>query len=531
MKRQIWIGGIVLLGILVTVSVYFEGKYIDRQEGKNDIQEKQVVIEENQIGLKDVQIEIQDNEIQSRQDEVAYVQLEDLEKQMKAENMQTKIEDMEIKIEDMQIKTENLIGNGLAESTISVSDNTNIVEDGSCFFSEKTVISKEELYKSRSLFRYAQNKDWKEYQKYQEEKRMTADLNAEYRNGGKFLDSIAERKVPDDVISIEGYDDVRVDAIFGEWLTASFQGADQSRIREGDSLLPYGPQRGLLVYDLKNKMVLFTILPENGDDSVISSTVTENYLYWCEANPYDMNTAWAVKGMDLETQTVFIVCQSEEFPSCKMGNFPYIGSCYKDDLYFYFTYLQEITEEKADLEISSKTDTISVLELMCYQPDKCVLTKKTEFNFVYNNYKKPCLSEDFIYTVDYDGSSWYILSYHLPTDTYCRYLVDITYETESIQDIYAFSEYIVYTTSFSRRFLLNKNTLEVREFADWFPWSDIYGDKIFLRRNEWDYCYDIAEDKLYKLLETEDFGYTIIGNCETWVIFDENECNIYLYYF
>lgn len=90
---------------------------------------------------------------------------------------------------------------------------------------------------------------------------------------------------------------------------------------------------------------------------------------------------------------------------------------------------------------------------------------------------------------------------------------------------------MIYETSFGRKFLLDFNTLEVREFTEWASWRDIAGNKVFFRKNDgWDYCYDVIENRYYKLLKREyDFGCTVVGNNREYMIFDKKENKVYLF--
>ncbi len=445
----------------------------------------------------------------------------------------TYLESGEIKAKSL--KTEESIGSDKAETVIGL--DSDMLEENYCFISEKTVVKKEELKQSKGILKFTDSEAWKEYQNYKTDKELAADYNSEYKYGSKFFDKKAEQLMPSKSITLEGYQDICIEGICNNRMMASFQISLAES--ESDHLFnnsQNGSQSGLLIYDIKEERALISILPEDRKCNVVSSLITENYLYWCEAyweeNSFDSQSVWEVKGMDLNTQRVFCICKSEDFKIKNGLNVPMIGSCNKDDLYFYFEYPQEeVNQYPGYAGFESVRDTAYQLDLMCYKPKEDSFDKKAEFYFRYNNNRKPCIEGNFVYTVEYDGENWYILEYHLLSDTYCHYRIELKYKTEYIQNIHACSEYMIYETSFGRKFLLDFNTLEVREFTEWASWRDIAGNKVFFRKNDgWDYCYDIIENRYYKLLKREyDFGCTVVGNNREYMIFDKKENKVYLF--
>ena len=398
--------------------------------------------------------------------------------------------------------------------------NKDLIQKEGYFLSKKTSISKEELENSKSFFLYEQSTYREERQLYYDS--LSEDSYLELIHGVTPVEK-TDFSIPYKVISLEGFNNLSIDEICNGRLLASFFSENQ------DQLLGEH-QRGRVIYDLEKEEILFTILPDDCNYSVISDALSENYIYWCEAVPYTGAywETWTLKGMDFRTRNSFTICKVGDFEN--IGD-PNIGSCYQDSLYFYLNTEEEITKEYSDLEIQSITDMAYGYDLICYNPEEKLLSKKTEFNFGYNPYAYPCITEDYIYTVDYDGTNWYILSYHISTDTYIRYqvLLDLDYKSEYIQGLEASSDYIVYHTNFSRYFLLDLHTLEVREISkNLFSWYGIIKDKLFFLDSGFIYCYDISENSCYKLLEEGDFENLI---CQDNICGISNgDGKIYLFY-
>lgn len=393
--------------------------------------------------------------------------------------------------------------------------NEDIVQKEGYFLSKKTSISKEELENSKSFFLFTKSTYKEEYQLYNDS--LSEDSYLELIYGATTIEE-TDFFVPYKVISLEGFEDLSVDEICKGRLLASYFSENRDQLGEH--------QIGRVIYDIEKEEVLFTILPDDCNYSVISDALSENYIYWCEAVPYSGSCmlTWTLKGMDFQTRNSFTICEVGDFEN--IGD-PNIGSCYQDALYFYLNTEEEVTKEYPGLE-QSVTDMAYGYDLICYNPEEKVLSKKTEFNFGYNPYQFPRIAEEYIYTVDYDGSNWYILSYHIPTDTYIRYQVLLNYQSEYIQGLEVSSDYIVYHTNFSRCFLLNLHTLEVREISKRLSWCGIIKDNLFFLDGGFIYCYNISENSCYKLLEEKGF-YTLI--CQDNICGASNQNGkIYLFY-
>lgn len=423
-----------------------------------------------------------------------------------------------------QIEKEDIIEKNRTERTeisTSVPEYKNLAGNKQSFISNKTSVSKEELNRSKCFFDYDHSIYEKEDQAFLDS--VSEDYFSEVIYGAVRIDEENEPCIPDKMISFEEFNQIGIDNICGDRLVVSFFSTITDQ-------LAYEHQIGILIYDIKNEEVLLTILPEDCNYSVINSVLSENYLYWCEAVPYDAYFAdtWSIMGMNLNTHNIFTICKSEDFVNS--SDFANMGSCYHDSLYFYFNNSQEVTKEYPDLEIPSVTDTAYGFDLMCYEPEENFLYKKAEFNFGYNPYARPCITGDYVYTVDYDGNNWYLLSYHIPTDTYYRYSINLNYQSEYIQDICPSSDYVIYMTNFSRCFLLDLNTLEVREFANWLGWEGIMNNKLYFIKNGHVYCYNIPENTCYKLLEEENYGYYLISCNDGVCAISNSNGKIYLFY-
>ncbi len=398
--------------------------------------------------------------------------------------------------------------------------NKDLIQEEGYFLSKKTSISKEELENSKSFFLYEQST-------YREERQLYHDSFSEDSSYLELIHGVTpvektDFSIPYKIISLEGFNNLSINKVCNGRLSMNFYSENQ------DQLLGEH-QMGQVIYDLEKEEVLFTILPDDCNYSVICDALSENYIYWLEAIPYSgisLDT-WTLKGMDFQTRNSFTICKVGDFENISEPNI----TCYQDALYFYLNTEEEITKEYPDLEIQSITDMAYGYDLICYNPEEKLLSKKTEFNFGYNPYAYPCITEDYIYTVDYDGTNWYILSYHIPTDTYIRYqiLLDLGYKSEYIQGLRASSDYVVYHTNFSRYFLLDLHTLEVREISkNLFSWYGIIKDKLFFLDGGFIYCYNISENRCYKLLEEDGFHNLI---CQDNICGISNgDGKIYLFY-
>ncbi len=393
--------------------------------------------------------------------------------------------------------------------------NKDVVQKEGYFLSEKTSVSKEELENSKSFFHFVESTYEKEYQ-FHDSISEDSYLELIYNVTPTPIEE-TDLFLPYKVISLEGFENLSVDEICNGRVLASFFSENRDRLGEH--------QIGRVIYDIEKEEVLFTILPDDCSYSIISDALSENYIYWCEAYSGATMGSWTLKGMDLQTQNHFTICEVGDFEN--IGD-PNIGSCYQDALYFYLNTKEEVTKKYPDLEIQSVTDTAYGYDLICYNPEENMLSKKTEFNFSYNPYAYPCITEDYIYTVDYDGTNWYILSYHIPTDTYIRYQVLLNYKSEYIQRLEASSDYIVYHTNFSRYFLLDLHTLEVQEISRNLSWYEIIKDNLFFLNDGFIYCYNISKNSCYKLLEEGGF-YTLICRNNICGVSNQNG-QIYLFY-
>lgn len=402
-----------------------------------------------------------------------------------------------------------------------LNSNKDEVQKEGYFISEKTSISKEELKNSKIFFNYVDSIYEKEYDLYNNS--LPEDSYSKLIYDAETIEDGYNLLKPDKTISIEGFDNVSISAICGGKLLAGFFGTNRDQLGNERQI-------GKLVYDIEKEEVLFTLLPDDCNYSVVRCALSENYIYWCEAIPYDsyLDDTWTIKGMDFQTRTPFTIFQTEDFKNTFAPN---MGRCYKDSPYFYFNTEEEITKEYPDLEIQSVTNTAYGFDLLCYNPEEDSLLKKAEFNFIYNPYAYPYIAEENIYTVDYDGDNWYILGYHIPTETYTRYKINMNHKSEYVQGLKASSDYVVYQTNFSRYFLLDLHTLEVREISKSFSWYDIVKDNLFFSNHGYLYCYNISENIYYKLLEEKSsVGYIIICNDNMCAVSNNSNREIYLFY-
>lgn len=398
--------------------------------------------------------------------------------------------------------------------------NKDLIQEEGYFLSKKTSISKEELENSKSFFHFVESTYEKEYQ-FHDSISEDSYLELIYNVTPTPIEE-TDLFLPYKVISLEGFENLSVDEICNGRVLASFFSENRDRLGEH--------QIGRVIYDIEKEEVLFTILPDDCSYSIISDALSENYIYWCEAIPYDsyLDDTWTIKGMDFQTRTPFTIFQTEDFKNTFAPN---MGRCYKDSPYFYFNTEEEITKEYPDLEIQSVTNTAYGFDLLCYNPEEDSLLKKAEFNFIYNPYAYPYIAEENIYTVDYDGDNWYILGYHIPTETYTRYKINMNHKSEYVQGLKASSDYVVYQTNFSRYFLLDLHTLEVREISKSFSWYDIVKDNLFFSNHGYLYCYNISENIYYKLLEEKSpVGYIIICNDNMCAVSNNSNREIYLFY-